>query len=529
MRIRKSTEQDLDRMMEIYAYARIFMARHGNPDQWGPTNWPPEALIRKDIADGNSYVCENGEGRVVGTFFYTCGEDIEPTYRQITDGAWLDSSPYGVVHRIASDGSEKGVGAFCINWAYEQCGHLRIDTHGDNTVMQNLVGKLGFVHCGTIYVEEDDAPRLAYEKSGAIQMNALENRNNRIIEAILEKEKTLCPGAVALIGIYGSFQTGDVQPLSDLDLLILINDDRGWQLSAQFIQDDLGVGHDIYCTDWEELRRDAGFEHPHISKLMDSRIVYCADEKYRGELEKLRDRVREKLAGPFGEEDFQKAENVLKEARCCFAKAMTEEDLSAVRRQAGGTVYFAENAIAMLNKTYFRLGVRRRFEELNAMEKRPENLCGIIGEIAAAETVSCVKDRLTLLMKELEACFRKAGQEFQPEKRPACAETLTGTYEEMFSNWHGKMVLAAESGNRYLAFMSLVSMNEMLCGISGGVDIGPFDALSVYDPADLKKTADGTGKLLEDYLREYERAGLKANRFADVDAFIAAYLKPGKN
>ena len=24
--------------------------------------------------------------------------------------------------------------------------------------------KLGFVHCGTIYVEEDDYPRLAYEK-----------------------------------------------------------------------------------------------------------------------------------------------------------------------------------------------------------------------------------------------------------------------------------------------------------------------------------------------------------------------------
>ena len=27
--------------------------------------------------------------------------------------------------------------------------------------------KPGFVHCGTIYVEEDDAPRLAYEKSEA--------------------------------------------------------------------------------------------------------------------------------------------------------------------------------------------------------------------------------------------------------------------------------------------------------------------------------------------------------------------------
>ena len=167
MRIRNSTEQDLDRMMEIYQYARQFMAEHGNPDQWGPTNWPPEALIRKDIADGSSYVCLNDAEKIIGTFFFIHGTDIEPTYREITEGNWLDESPYGVVHRIASDGSEKGIGAFCINWAYDRCGHLRIDTHNDNIVMQNLLRKLGFVHCGTIYVEEDDAPRRAYEKSEA--------------------------------------------------------------------------------------------------------------------------------------------------------------------------------------------------------------------------------------------------------------------------------------------------------------------------------------------------------------------------
>ncbi len=32
--------------------------------------------------------------------------------------------------------------------------------------MQGLLEKLGFTHCGTIYVEEDDYPRLAYEKVG---------------------------------------------------------------------------------------------------------------------------------------------------------------------------------------------------------------------------------------------------------------------------------------------------------------------------------------------------------------------------
>ena len=164
MKIRHSTEKDFDRMMQIYGFARKFMAEHGNPNQWGPTHWPPEELIRADIREGHSYVRLNDEGKVIGTFFFIHGENIEPTYRRITEGAWLEDGPYGVVHRIAGDGSEKGIGAFCINWAFEQCGHLRIDTHGDNTVMQRLLNKLGFIQCGTIYVEEDHYPRLAYEK-----------------------------------------------------------------------------------------------------------------------------------------------------------------------------------------------------------------------------------------------------------------------------------------------------------------------------------------------------------------------------
>ena len=150
--------------MEIYAYARDFMARTGNPNQWGPTNWPPEALIHSDIKDGDSYVCINDDGDVIGTFFFIQGEDIEPTYRVITDGAWMDDSAYGAVHRVASDGSERGIGQFCLNWAFEQCGHLRIDTHPDNKIMQSLLTKLGFIKCGIIHVVEDNYPRYAYEK-----------------------------------------------------------------------------------------------------------------------------------------------------------------------------------------------------------------------------------------------------------------------------------------------------------------------------------------------------------------------------
>ncbi|MDO5109274.1 MAG: N-acetyltransferase, partial [Erysipelotrichaceae bacterium] len=62
-----------------------------------------------------------------------------------------------------SAGTVKGAGSFCIRWALGQCGHLRMDTHGDNYVMQNMLKKLGFTYCGIIYVEQDNDPRLAFE------------------------------------------------------------------------------------------------------------------------------------------------------------------------------------------------------------------------------------------------------------------------------------------------------------------------------------------------------------------------------
>jgi hypothetical protein len=162
MYVRKAVADDLPKILEIYTYAREYMAAHGNPNQWGGTNWPPEDLIRDDIKRGKSYVCEN-DGKVVGVFYFDQGKDIEPTYLNIEDGEWMSDEPYGVIHRIASDGTTRGVGAFCFNWALQQCGHLRVDTHPDNIPMQKLVAKLGFEQRGIIHVVEDNYPRYAYE------------------------------------------------------------------------------------------------------------------------------------------------------------------------------------------------------------------------------------------------------------------------------------------------------------------------------------------------------------------------------
>ena len=78
-------------------------------------------------------------------------------------GQWLNDKPYGVIHRIASDGKTKGIGSFCVNWVVSQCGNVRIDTHRDNVVMQNMLKKNGFQYCGIIHIENGEE-RLAYQR-----------------------------------------------------------------------------------------------------------------------------------------------------------------------------------------------------------------------------------------------------------------------------------------------------------------------------------------------------------------------------
>ncbi len=159
MEIRKTSPQDLPRVLEIYDRARRFMAESGNPTQWG-TDRPSRQQIEADIQCSCSYVCLQ-DGRIQGVFAFLPGPD--PTYGEIVGPGWISEESYDVIHRIASAGAVPGVGSFCLQWALGQRGHLRIDTHENNRPMRSLLQKLGFSYCGVIRLENGD-PRLAFEK-----------------------------------------------------------------------------------------------------------------------------------------------------------------------------------------------------------------------------------------------------------------------------------------------------------------------------------------------------------------------------
>ncbi len=162
MTIRKAMVADMDDIRRVYDTARKYMRENGNPSQW-QGGYPPDSLLLSDIGKGELYVL--ADGGIHGVFAFIPGED--PTYGYI-EGKWLRDTPYAAIHRIASDGTVRGLVASAVEYCSRAVGanvDLRIDTHEDNKTMQHVLEKNGFVRCGIIYLENGD-PRIAYHRIG---------------------------------------------------------------------------------------------------------------------------------------------------------------------------------------------------------------------------------------------------------------------------------------------------------------------------------------------------------------------------
>ena len=338
--------------------------------------------------------------------------------------------------------------------------------------------------------------------------------NQKIIDAVIAKAEKVCPDSLALIGVYGSVATGDEYEKSDLDLLILIQDDNGWKLGTGFILEDSGIGYDIYCTNWGGLRYDAECHHAQISKLMDSKIVYVKNQEAYDELCRLREKTREFLNS---EERFERVSELMDKAKVSYANTLLNEELGQVRLYAFDGILNLLDALMIYHGTYFKRGVKRTFEELAKLPV-DEDFSKKIREIAESKEISYIRNALKSILLYMEKYVCREKQKEEP------SEGLAGTYEEMYSNWRNKVEEAANNKDIFASFANMCSLHYMFQDISSDVNIGEYNILEEFNPDNLVENARIYDKCLEKYEEVYKIAEISVKRFADVDAFVADYM-----
>jgi len=343
-------------------------------------------------------------------------------------------------------------------------------------------------------------------------MNAV---NQKIIDAIVEKSKRVCPESLALIGIYGSVATGDEYEKSDLDLLILIKDDNGWQLGSGFILDDTSIGYDIYCTKWDSLIYESECHHAQLAKLMDAKIVYVKDEAVHQELLKLREKTAVFLAS---ETRMERVAENIEQAKINYADACLADVIGQVRMSAMNVIQCAMNAVMIYHGKYFKRGVKRAFEEL-AQLPIGETLATNMQRIAASKDIDEIRGALKNIILYLQNMTYKQTLREEPS-----AGNITGTYEEMYSNWRNKVGEAAANGNVYASYANMCSLQNMWDEIAAEVSIGECDVMERYNPDSLENNVQAYDDALSKYEQVYKGAGIRVKHYANADEFVGEYL-----
>jgi predicted nucleotidyltransferase len=352
-------------------------------------------------------------------------------------------------------------------------------------------------------------------------INKLKQKNKELTEIVIQKVRSEYENDIDLIGVCGSFFTGDFHEKSDLDLLVVLNNERGWGFSTCFILE--GVGYDLYGSPWEKLEKMASFEHTFVSHVIDVDIVYCREPEHRERFMQLRQKALNIINGPMTVDLLEKSGKHLDDAVLAYGKMMLEEEIGAARKLSGEVIYHLTNTVCFLNHSYFKLGVKHQLEEILAMKRVPKRFEEYFNSVMFAETVPATKETTAKLIKTVKELFDEITVETLEKPIPT-KDNLRGTYEEVWSNWKNKIQYAAEHRDVLLAFSAGVSCQnfyDMMHRERGTVSI---NLMKHFNAKDLVSFAAAFEEAMELYKNEYDKLQLQELTYNSIDAFRKDYL-----
>lgn len=348
-------------------------------------------------------------------------------------------------------------------------------------------------------------------------------RNNKIIEIIMREIQEKCPDAIDLIGIGGSFCNGDIYEKSDLDLVIICNNDNAKCLDKCFIICD--VAFDVYTQGWNRFETMAEYKHPYVTKLFDLTIIYSRNEEVLRKYKSYQALLQSNMNNP---------ELVNKQVGLHFEKVLEEvnslqkvSSIGIAYRKLASIIKEIEFILFMVNRTYVKRGTKRIPEEIASLKVLPKDFLPIYNEIVNCKSLEEIQNEVLMLVNPIKNLLDNLSISYEPKeeskkdftKRTINATDLIGTYEEIYSNWKNKMYHAVDINNTYLSFVTMSSCQEFYDEMADEFDISRIELLENYSSKNLKGNAIAFDNALNEWKRLYDMFGLKIQFYHNLEEF----------
>ena len=350
----------------------------------------------------------------------------------------------------------------------------------------------------------------------------LKDKNEKLINMVIERAKRDFPDDIAIIGLTGSFSTDDYHEKSDLDLIIINNTDRGWELSTCFILED--VGYDIYCTPWENIEAKANLENPGISCLVDLQILYCAKPEYMERFNTYRQKALDSLAKPIGRECITRAKKHIDRAKQEYTNTLLTDDLGTVRYASCGVVYNLVNALTNLNNTYFRRGVKRYLEEIDKYPYLSDSFIIRYMNVINSKTIDEIRNASYDLLKSMVELYETMHKNFVEQPVPNY-DNLRGTYEELWCNCRNKVFKSIKAGDKSYAYHVAMGAQNYLDEMTETRGTKKFDLMQYFDTDNLLLFKDRFLEAMDEYLDVYNQVGMKVKQYDTFEQLYSQFMR----
>lgn len=268
------------------------------------------------------------------------------------------------------------------------------------------------------------------------------NRSD-LLPIIVEKIEASYPEDVSLLICYGSFVTGEYSGMSDIDFFFVPKTNRGYELSHQFILDN--IGYDLWPVSWERLKKFSNLEDQPVSILMDGEVLFASSEEDLQRLDELKNNLTQNLSTEAVARNTS-AKYLEKAKAIHFDLKNVESDLFFI-----DGMKIIDNllvAIAILNGSYIKKGLKNIENELDRLPMKPAGFLENYRKLVRTGNKAEVQHILKELIVETGIIWRS---KFENKKENPDPSELEGFYEE-FKSTYNKLLLACDEENYENAF-----------------------------------------------------------------------------
>ena len=345
------------------------------------------------------------------------------------------------------------------------------------------------------------------------------DRNQAILETLLNKIQREFWEDVDLIVLGGSFLSGDFYEKSDLDLQIIMGEGKNCGFARCFLLED--VGFDLYGQSWEDWEKKARLEIPYANALQAGQILYSRNQSCTQRFETLRKKLRLVLEGPFTRQLAEYAGRELSAAYEALGRLCLETRLGQARMDACQIFFSCSDALCRINRHPWQYGTRRRLVEIASMEAVPADFLPVAREMVESHSIEgllAASRRMLSGVKELlSACIaRLEGEQDRPE---ASAAELQGTFEECWSNYGNKIGAAVREQDAAFAYLTGCCCQDYFDEMQERFGTPAISLMEDFSADRLETFQAAFDRALEQYLGEYRRRGMQVERYETVEEF----------